>query len=270
VWSGQFGYPGDAAYREFHRKDGVSGMQYWAIGGPGTDLGDKPLYDPALARERVQSHADHFAHLVEEQLREYREETGQPGVIASNYDTELFGHWWFEGVDWLKGVLRRLAQSDSVELLSATEIVEKYEPDLVAELPESSWGAGGNDFTWMNPETEWMWPIIHDAEMRMEELAATYPDADGDRRQALDQAARELLLLQSSDWPFLVTTGQAKEYATKRFREHVERFEEMADIADSGEITAEQVERLRELENRDNPFPEIDYADFRERQGSAA
>jgi 1,4-alpha-glucan branching enzyme len=270
VWSGQFGYPGDAAYREFHRKDGVSGMQYWAIGLPGTDLGDKPLYDPALAQDRVQSHADHFAHLVEEQLREYHEQTAQQGVIASNYDTELFGHWWFEGVDWLKGVLRRLAESETVELLSATEIVAKYEPDLVAELPESSWGAGGNDFTWKNPETEWMWPIIRKAEMRMESLVAKYPDASGDREQALDQAARELLLLQSSDWPFLVTTGQAKEYATKRFREHVERFEEMADIAESDDIAPKQVERLNELENQDNPFPHIDYTDFRERQGSAA
>jgi 1,4-alpha-glucan branching enzyme len=270
VWSGQFGYPGDAAYREFHRKDGVSGMQYWAIGGPGTDLGDKPLYDPAVAQQRVQSHADHFASLVADLLREYRDETGAKGVIASNYDTELFGHWWFEGVDWLKGVLRRLAADDSVELLSATEIVEQYEPDLVAELPESSWGAGGNDFTWLNPETEWMWPIIHDAEMRMEALVAAWPDATGARKQALDQAARELLLLESSDWPFLVTTGQAKEYATKRFREHVERFEAMAEIAGSDEVSPDQAKQLSELEQRDNPFPEIDYRDFAARQGSAA
>jgi 1,4-alpha-glucan branching enzyme len=104
----------------------------------------------------------------------------------------------------------------------------------------------------------------------MESLAARFPDAADDRKQALDQAARELLLLQSSDWPFLVTTGQAKEYATKRFREHVERFEEMADIAETDEIIPEQRSRLGELEQQDNPFPEIDYTDFRERQGSAA
>lgn len=269
VWSGTYGYPGDAAYREFHRKDGVSGMQYWAIGEPGTDLGDKPLYDPALAQERVQSHADHFAHLVEDLLREYREATGTPGVIASNYDTELFGHWWFEGVDWLRLVLRRLAQSDTVELLSATEMVERYEPDTVAELPESSWGAGGNHFTWLNQETEWMWPVIHGAERRMEQLVAAHLDATGDRLRVLNQAARELLLLQSSDWPFLVTTGQAKEYATKRFREHVDRFEELASIAERDEITLEALDRLAALENRDNPFPNIDYRDFAARQGNA-
>ncbi len=270
VWSGTFGYPGDAAYREFHRKDGVSGMQYWAIGEPGTDLGDKPLYDPVVAQDRIQSHAEHFAHLVEDLLKQYKDETGEAGVIASNYDTELFGHWWFEGVDWLREVLRRLAKSDSVDLLSATEMVETYEPDTVAELPESSWGAGGNHFTWMNQETEWMWPIIHGAEQRMESLVAVNPNASGDRKRALDQAARELLLLESSDWPFLVTTGQAKEYATKRFREHVERFEELASIAEARELSQEMLDRLAELENRDNPFSAIDYRDFAARQGKAA
>jgi 1,4-alpha-glucan branching enzyme len=266
VWSGSFGYPGDAAYREFHRKDGVSGMQYWAIGEPGTDLGDKPYYDPDTAQDRVRSHADHFAHLVAEQLREYRDSTGAAGVIASNYDTELFGHWWFEGVDWLKLVLGKLAQDESVDLLSASEMVEEYPPDTVAELPESSWGAGGNHFTWMNQETEWIWPIIRRAERRMEALVEAHPNAEGDLRRTLDQAARELLLLQSSDWPFLVTTGQAKEYATKRFREHSDRFEELAVMVETGEI---DVARLEELEYRDNPFHQIDYRDFAARQGKS-
>jgi 1,4-alpha-glucan branching enzyme len=165
--------------------------------------------------------------------------------------------------------MRRLAKSDTVELLSATEIVEKYEPDLVAELPESSWGAGGNDFTWKNVETEWMWPIIHDAEMRMESLVATYPDADGDRRQALDQAARELLLLQSSDWPFLVTTLQAKEYAVERFQEHLDRFDQLASLAEAESVSAEDDAFVAALRERDNPFPNIDYREWAPRQGYA-
>ncbi|CAN5262656.1 1,4-alpha-glucan branching protein [soil metagenome] len=269
VWSGTFGYPGDAAYREFHRKDGVSGMQYWAIGAPGTDLGEKPLYNPDLARERTESHADHFAHLVEDLLEEYRAGAGKPGVISSNYDTELFGHWWFEGVAWLKRVLLRLAQSDKVDLTTATQMVNSYLPDRVVELPESSWGAGGNHSTWMNPETEWMWPVIHGAERRMEALVAENTDPDDDVKRVLAQAGRELLLLQSSDWPFLVTTGQANEYATKRFREHVERFDLMAETAESGELGPGAREQLELLERRDNPFPTIDYRDFAERQGHA-
>ena len=114
-----------------------------------------------------------------------------------------------------------------------------------------------------------MWPVIHGAERRMEQLVAAHPDATGDRLRVLNQAARELLLLQSSDWPFLVTTGQAKEYATKRFREHVDRFEELASIAERDEITLEALDRLAALENRDNPFPNIDYRDFAARQGNA-
>ncbi|CAA9555251.1 MAG: GH57 [uncultured Thermomicrobiales bacterium] len=272
VWSGSFGYPGDAAYREFHRKDGVSGMQYWRIGGPGVDLGDKPTYDPGVALARTSEHAAHYVALVEELLVEYsRENNGQFGVIASNYDTELFGHWWFEGVDWLKGVLRGLAKSSSVELTTASRIIEEHAPQRVMVLPEGSWGAGGSHFTWLNVDTQWMWPPIHAAETRMEALAARYPDADGERRDLLNQVARELLLLQSSDWPFLVTTGQAKEYASQRFTEHCDRFNQLADLAEADGPLDEAGRRLLEgLRERDNPFPNVDYRVFVARQGDAS
>ena len=271
VWSGAFGYPGDAWYREFHRKDGVSGMQYWRIGGPDVDLGRKPTYVPERAQERVRDHARHFVGLVDELIRNYHDATGEYGIIASNYDTELFGHWWFEGVDWLKEVLRGIAELDSVDLTTASGFVDAHSPEDVMSLPESSWGMGGNHFTWMNVDTEWMWTPIHAAESRMEALVEQYPDAGGDMLDVLNQAARELLLLESSDWPFLVTTGQAKEYATQRFTEHVDRFNSLADIAErGGELAPDEREMLSALAERDNPFSMIDYREFRERQGSAA
>ncbi|MGC4191923.1 MAG: DUF1957 domain-containing protein [Thermomicrobiales bacterium] len=270
VWSGDFGYPGDANYREFHRKDAESGMQYWRIGGPKVDLGDKPPYNPAWAQGRVQEHAQHYIGLVEDLLRDYHERTGEYGIIASNYDTELFGHWWFEGVDWLKQVLRGLAASDTVDLTTASAFVDEHASGIVMNLPESSWGSGGNHFTWMNRDTEWMWPVIHECELTMETLAATYPDASGDRKAALDHAARELLLLESSDWPFLVTTGQAKEYAIERFRQHVERFREAAAMADQETFERGTRDRLQALVEKDNPFAAIDYRVFAGRQGSAA
>jgi 1,4-alpha-glucan branching enzyme len=271
VWSGTFGYPGDFAYREFHRKDGVSGMQYWRIGGANVDLGSKPPYEPNRASEQVERHASHFVALVEELLGGYAERHGEFGVISSAYDTELFGHWWFEGIDWLKGVLRGLAKSEIVEVSTASDIVERHPPERVLNLPESSWGAGGNHFTWLNVDTQWMWPVIHAAERRMELLVAAYPDAQGERKTVLDQTARELVLLQSSDWPFLVTTGQAKEYASERFSEHVERFNQLAEIAErtSDGLSGEQRSFLDALMERDNPFPNIDYRVFRERQGRA-
>jgi 1,4-alpha-glucan branching enzyme len=270
VWSGTFGYPGDYWYREFHRKDGVSGMQYWRIGGANVDLGQKPPYEPARAAERVQSHADHFTGLVHNLLRGYHAETGRFGIISSAYDTELFGHWWFEGVHWLKEVLKRLAASDEVELTTATRIIEEHPPERVMALPESSWGAGGGHFTWLNVDTQWMWPPIHGAERRMEDLVARYPQAEGELLEVLNQAARELLLLESSDWPFLVTTGQAKEYACQRFTDHLERFNHLANLAEQGRELSEEDRRfLQGLKERDNPFPDIDYRVFAARQGHA-
>lgn len=271
VWSGTFGYPGDFVYREFHRKDGVSGLQYWRIGGAGVDLGEKPPYDPASAADQVKMHASHFAGLVESILAKYHDATGEFGIISSAYDTELFGHWWFEGVDWLKEVLRQLAGSDSVELATASEIIEKHSPDRVLVLPESSWGAGGSHFTWLNVDTQWMWPLIHGAERRMEATVATNPSATGELLEVLNQAARELLLLQSSDWPFLVTTGQAKEYASQRFTEHLERFEQLVEIAERDMPLDDQGRKfLASLSERDNPFPTVDYRVFAERQGRAS
>ena len=271
VWSGTYGYPGDFWYREFHRKDSVSGLQYWRIGGADVDLGQKPLYEPAEAQKRVVDHAAHFAHLVEELLTGYASETGKFGIISSAYDTELFGHWWFEGADWLKHVLRRLSRSEVVELTTASRIIDEHAPERVLALPESSWGAGGGHFTWLNADTEWMWPVIHKAERQMEALVAAYPNAAGIQRDVLNQAARELLLLESSDWPFLVTTGQAKEYAIERFNEHVSRFEALAEFAAAGEnLTDEQRAHLAELHEADNPFAAIDYREFAERQGRAS
>ena len=271
VWSASHGYPGDFWYREFHKKDGESGMQYWRVGGAGLDLAYKPTYDPEQAAQRARSHAEHFAGLVTGLLTDYASETGGYGIISAAYDTELFGHWWFEGVAWLKEVLRLLSAEEAIELTTAGHFVDTHSPESVLDLPESSWGAGGNHFTWMNVDTKWMWPLIHAAESRMETLAAGAGSYDSACEPFLAQAARELVLLESSDWPFLVTTGQAREYASERFVEHLERFNRLAAIIETGRCgEPEPIAILKELEYKDNPFPTIDYRDFASRQGDAA
>jgi 1,4-alpha-glucan branching enzyme len=269
VWSADWGYPGDGDYREFHKKDGVSGMQYWRVTGPRLDLGQKDLYHPDWAEYKAHQHARHFAGLVEQLLTEYaRDNQGDYGIIVSMYDTELFGHWWFEGTLWIREVLRNLAASETVELTTASDYLTAHPPEDVLALPESSWGAGGTHFTWDNPDTHWMWEPIHQAETRMEALVARYPEAEGPARDILNQAARELLLLQASDWPFLVTTGQARAYAIERFQGHLERFEELARALEAG--TPEALAAGAELAGRyhalDNPFPDVDYRDFTERE----
>ncbi len=267
VWSAEHGYPGDYHYLEFHKKDGGSGLRYWRVTGAKVDLAEKALYDPRTAGERVREHAAHFAGLVEDVVREFHAGTARHGIVSAAYDTELFGHWWFEGVDWLKEVLRRLAASEDVALTGAAEFIRKHPPDDVMAIPEGSWGQAANHFTWMNADTEWMWPIISDAQRRMETIVAQHPSPSQEIEAALNQAARELLLLQSSDWPFLVTTWQAREYATLRFSDHVERFRQLAAQIERGTADAALVENYREA---DNVFPDVDFRDFGEREGVAA
>ena len=258
VWSADWGYPGDFDYREFHRKDGVSGLQYWRVTGAKVDLGDKDFYHPDWAENKVRMHAQDYVALVE-RILQAQWDLGQGfGIIASNYDTELFGHWWFEGVEWLKQVLRLLAGSPKVELTTASEYVAQHPPQEVIHLPEGSWGAGGTHFTWDNNETHWMWAPIHDAEKQMERLANNYQDRYDDDliRGVLNQAARELLLLESSDWPFLVTTGQARQYAVQRFSQHLERF---LTLATSVERRTPDGSLAAQLWEKDRLFPEVDF-----------
>jgi len=271
VWSAKWGYPGDKDYREFHRKDSGSGMQYWRISGPDVDLGFKEYYNPEWASQRILEQSNHFVGLVEQELSNHFDNTQKPGIMSCNYDTELFGHWWFEGPEWIKQVLRKLSESETVELTTASDWVEQHPPEVVLAIPESSWGQQGTHFVWLNPDTEWMWPLIHAAERRMEKLVERFKEnTSANNVLVLQQAARELLLLESSDWPFLVTTGQAKDYSVERFTQHLDRFNELADaleaLGDNGEIGEGPLYMARRYNDLDNPFPEIDYTLFGNRE----
>lgn len=264
VWAASTGYPGDYAYREFHRKDPVSGLCYWRVTTNQPDLEQKEVYDLGEAQQRIQAHADHFSGLVETLLDEYRIIDEEVGMIVSAYDTELFGHWWFEGIDWLKAVLHRLASNPRIQLTTGSAYLHARPPDEVLALPESSWGEGGTHITWGNEKTGWMWHLKHAAEYRMERLAQQFAQtATPQQEQLLNQAARELILLQSSDWSFLVTTAQANQYAIDRFREHLARFHSLADLAERGVSDDARVAEYYEL---DNPFPDIDFRSWLPRE----
>ena len=266
VWAAAVGYPGDSNYREFHKKDALHGFQYWRVTDSNIDIAYKETYEPYRAGQRVEEHARHFVGLVEQQLRDFHQTHGKTGIIATAYDTELFGHWWFEGIDWLKRVLALLAEHKEIELTVASEWLEANMPDKVIDLPESSWGHAGTHITWINPETTWMWSAVYAAERRMEGLVDHYPSAEGGALEALNQAARELVLLEASDWEFLYTTGQARQYATDRFSEHVSRFNTLAGALESQSDEASLLKLAREYYERDNPFPDIDYKLFERRQ----
>ncbi|MBX2860600.1 MAG: glycoside hydrolase family 57 protein [Vampirovibrio sp.] len=257
VWSAADGYPGDGVYREFHKKDEQSGLHFWRITSKDCELGDKGLYDPVKALEQTTSHADHYANMIYHQLKEHYEATGKERLVMVSFDTELFGHWWFEGITWLKQVIRQLNKVEQVSVETASAYLHNTPPQCAIELPESTWGQGGHYWVWQNQHTDWMWPIIHQAEETMTDLVVQHPDeSDPMKVRILNQAFRELLLLQSSDWPFLVTTFQAKDYAIERFNEHVDNFKQLADM-----LTKSSIDNalLSTLEEKNNPFPNIHY-----------
>ncbi|MGE5586341.1 MAG: 1,4-alpha-glucan branching protein domain-containing protein [Bacillota bacterium] len=180
VWSSWLGYPGDGLYREFHRKDDVSGLQYWRVTSRDTDLGAKELYDAAAASSRLREHAAHFVGLVHELVADWWASAGEHGVVVAPYDTELFGHWWYEGVDWLGAVLEGFSGGTAVAVKSAGQVLDEHPPEDAMDVPESSWGRGGRHDVWLNDNTAWMWEMIHAAEARVKRLAALCPPGRND------------------------------------------------------------------------------------------
>ncbi|MHB8630976.1 MAG: 1,4-alpha-glucan branching protein domain-containing protein, partial [Candidatus Limnocylindria bacterium] len=257
VWSAARGYPGDPFYREFHRKDDRSGLRYWRVTATTVELGAKAEYVVPAAAERVREHARHFSASVRDELAAHRKAAGRDGLLVTTFDSELFGHWWFEGIDWLGLVLRELGDIAT----TAAGRLDAQPPRERIALAEGSWGKSNDHSTWMTPQTQWMWDGIRAA---ASQVAAVADDPPGDalRRRAADQALRELLLLESSDWPFLVTTGQAGDYAAERFRSHTQRLQRSLEIAARG--TGADAVELRSLEGADNPFPDACIGDFAE------
>lgn len=269
VWSSWLGYPGDGSYREFHRKDDVTGLQYWRVTGREVDLGKKEVYEREKAVLRAREHAAHFVGLVHELINDRHETTGEHALIVAPYDMELFGHWWYEGVLWLSETLREFSGSSTVAVSSAGELLDHHPPSENIRLPESSWGRGGRHEVWLNDETAWMWDMIHATEARIKRLAALSPaTGDTDLLELLKtQALREFLLLTSSDWPFLVTERQAEDYGARRFREHAERFDRLMDYAEGildgeefGVSEEEIIGYLSYVNELDNPFPGLKFS----------
>lgn len=260
VWSGEWGYPGDGWYREFHKKDSISGLQYWRVTGSDVDLGSKALYEPNMVMTRVEENSDHFVHMVYSLLKDYKKQTGKNGIVAAPYDSELFGHWWFEGPKWIKQILKTIGKIEELDMTTISDYLEKFIPEITIRIPESSWGEGGHHWVWLNQDTYWIWPHIYESEKKMEDLAKKYRKTDDDFiKRVLNQAARELLLLESSDWPFLITTWQARDYASNRFSEHLDSFRNLVDAVEQGRKDKEFRKYLETIEEKDKIFPNIDF-----------
>lgn len=265
VWAADVGYPGDEWYLEFHKKLEPGRLRYWRVSYPKNDPNGKALYEPQKASERIEEHARHFAQEMRNLLAE-KSANGESPIVTAMYDTELFGHWWHEGPRWLKAVLRHMASDTQINLTTCRAHLNTVSDDeartQIVALPEGSWGEGGFHYIWLNKDTAWMWKRIYQAERDMGDLAARYAHNPAALRP-LKQAARELLLLESSDWPFVTSTHGAPDYAESRVKAHFVNFELLARLTrDVGENAPEAAELspwqvLAEIETRDSPFPDV-------------
>ncbi|MBZ5496145.1 MAG: DUF1957 domain-containing protein [Acidobacteriia bacterium] len=279
VWSSIEGYPGDYDYREFYRdigydlelsyvapyihKDGIrvnTGIKYYRVTGP-TD--NKEPYVPRKAQEKAALHAEDFLFKRRRQVEFLHGRMGRKPIVVAPYDAELFGHWWFEGPDWLNVLFRKIAEDrESVRLTQPSEYLAEYPMNQVATPNASSWGYQGFSNVWLNGSNDWIYPHLHAAADRMEEVAEAHPAAEATMRRALNQAARELLLAQSSDWAFIMTRNTVVPYAVHRTKEHLLKFHRLYEMIKLGTPAIEEG-WLAELESRDNIFPKLDYAVYR-------
>lgn len=278
VWSAHEGYPGDPMYREFYRDIGFdldldyikpyihesghrlnTGIKYHRI--TSRDSQEKQPYNYQLAMQQCAVHAKHFIDCRHKQMKYLVTQMDRKPIILSPYDAELFGHWWYEGPEFVYQLILQATKSDNmVELATPNDYLNQYPLNQKAVPSLSSWGHKGYNEVWLDESNDWIYPHLHKASERMIELADKFPQASGLSLRALNQAARELMLLQSSDWAFIMKTGTTVGYAIKRTKDHVFRFNKLYD-----DIISENINEswLREVEWRDNIFPDIDYRIYR-------
>ncbi len=259
VWSRDHGYPGEYHFLEFHKKHFPGGLRFWRITDNSNDLGSKQVYEPKVAGEKVALQASHFVGMLREMMKADR--GGRPALVCSPYDSELFGHWWFEGPTWLEHVVRDMHR-DGVQPMTLSEALVVVPPQGPLALPEGSWGEGGDHRVWLNRETEWTWDRVYSAEREWVEHLRQGDGGHADLKRVLNQTSRELLLLQSSDWQFLITTGAARDYAERRVAEHYAEFKRLSELATTlrgGEpLSIEAANTLHRLERQDFVFPDLD------------
>jgi 1,4-alpha-glucan branching enzyme len=264
VWSGESGYPGDPAYLDFHKKHFNSALRYWRVTDNKADMMYKLLYVPDWIPEKIGIHAYHFIKSIETALSSYKATNGRNGMLCLPFDTELFGHWWFEGPQFIKAVLRGIHHSPYVNAVTVSQHMAMAPSREVVELPEGSWGRNGHHEVWMSDDTKWTWQIIYECELLFDALMQKFHTTKKlpPLIRIMKQAMRELLLLQSSDWQFLISTFSAKDYAEQRFSFHYSDFKFLCEMAGRYEkrktLLKADRQQLEEIEKRNAIFPEIE------------
>ena len=207
---------------------------------------------PEWAEKKAEAHAGNFIFNRQKQIEYLASRMHRKPIVVAPYDAELFGHWWYEGPAWLNYLFRKIAKEQgTVRLVTFSEYLAEYPASQNASPCASSWGYKGFSEVWLNGKNDWIYPHLHRAARLMEKLAVRHPKARGLTLRALNQARRELLLAQSSDWAFMINSGAVADYATRRTRTHLLRFNRLA-----GQIQTKQINKdwLSAVEHQDNIF----------------
>jgi 1,4-alpha-glucan branching enzyme len=280
VWSSKEGYPGDPDYREFYRDVGYdleegylhpylqpegirrfTGLKYHRVTGP-TD--QKEPYEPAKALKKAEEHAGDFLQKRQKQIEEVSGSMDRKPLIVCMYDAELFGHWWYEGPDFLYFLFKKNhGEGGTLSFLSPSDYLSQNPDNQPSQPVFSSWGLGGYSEFWLNEANDWIYPYLNQACGEMSELAGLFPKASGKKSRSLRQAARELLLAQASDWAFMMKAGHYRDYAEKRLKTHLNRFYRLAEGVRKNKVDEKF---LTDIEERDNLFPHVDYRSFQSRE----
>ncbi|MDD4957044.1 MAG: DUF1957 domain-containing protein [Candidatus Omnitrophica bacterium] len=274
VWSSKEGYPGDVDYREYYRDIGFDldydymkpyingcgtrvnvGIKYHRITGTADH---KDLYNRQRALEKAAMHAGNFMYNRERQVEHLIGVMDRAPIIVSPYDAELFGHWWFEGPEWLGYLLRKIHfDQDNIKTTTPGDFLSMYDRFQVMTPSMSSWGYKGYHEVWLDGCNDWIYRHLHKMAELMTGAARDYRKPTALQRRVLNQMARELLLAQSSDWAFIMKTGTFVEYAVNRTREHIGRF-----LALHSQLRDNNVDEglLKQAEDKYNIFKDIDYS----------
>ncbi len=260
VWSGEVGYPGNEYYLEFHKQQYPGRHRYWRISPDKADLGSKQTYDPWKAHELIASHAEDFLNIVKATLAQYKGQANREGTLVAMYDTELFGHWWWEGPEFLYELGMRMAADPDIQMASGGDVIDSEPARHMIHLPEGSWGEGGYHNVWLNEDNHWTWEKLYPAQKWMRHLAQL--GTTGLAKEIAEQAARELLLAEASDWQFLISTFSARDYSEARFSDHIDRFNQLADMAErvhgGAVLSVMEKKFLEDCQVKDAPFQELD------------
>lgn len=280
VWNAAEGYPANPAYREFYRdmgfdadldyirpylgEDGVRrnlGLKYYRITDSSKDLSSRKYYDPDAASEQADKDAEDYLRRRMKQA-ETIPSFGTDPLIVNCYDAELFGHWWFEGPLFLESVIRKIRQNRlPLRFVTPSEYSSSVSQSAEIIPAMSSWGEKGYFEPWVNEKNDWIYSGLCPVTDKMVDAANFFKTRhlSALQKRALNQAAREVLLAQSSDWAFLMYIGSHVSYVEKRFTEHIN---DAADLLSQAIENNIKEEKLKELEIKNNIFPQIDFRLF--------